>query len=42
MKMDGKYARWLAEVEVVVNFLKLFRCKGKEVSEVSVYKTVGY
>jgi len=42
MKMDGKYARWLAEVEVVVNFLKLFRHKGKEVSELSVYKTAGY
>jgi len=42
MKQVGKDRGWLTEVEVVVNFLKLFRCKGKEVSEVSVYKTVGY
>jgi NADH:ubiquinone oxidoreductase subunit E len=42
MKLDGKDRGWLTKVEMVVNFLELFRRKGKGVSKVSICKTVGY
>jgi hypothetical protein len=42
VKLVGKDRGWLTEVQVVVNFMKLFRREGKKVSEVSIYKIIGY